>query len=51
MPIYRCSDGLCGADDCSRCRPGNENEQEYNAARDEYLEHKGDEMRERECDE
>ena len=21
MPIYRCKDGFCGADDCSRCHP------------------------------
>ena len=29
--LYHCSDGFCGADDCSTCFPGNEYEREVRA--------------------
>ena len=35
MTLYNCSDRMCGAEDCSTCHPGNDNEIEHNEAQEE----------------
>jgi len=48
---YACSDGMCGATDCSTCFPGNDNEVAWQKAKDEHDEMLGDAMRDEAKDE
>ena len=45
-----CSNGLCGAEDCNRCRPGNDDYLEWVEGQDEADEHKADVERDKRMD-
>ena len=47
---YRCTNGLCGAYDCSRCRPMNDNEVEHDEAVEAMELDKGDLARDAELE-
>jgi hypothetical protein len=42
MYPYSCSDRMCGAEDCNRCRPGNDDYVEWREGQDEADEHRAD---------
>ena len=43
-----CRNGLCGAYDCSTCRPGNDYDLEQQDAMDVHMESMGEEQRDQE---